>query len=284
MAQQAPPTPEKVVADFVTRLHVEQAMRDRFLGGNTEHRDNGRIFGGLVLAQAAIAAGYTVDADRTLHSLHAYFVRGGKPELPIEYHVERVRDGRSFTARRVLCRQGDEAICDVTASYVRPEEGISHQEPLSGVPMPEDLPEFTGWDEDDDPETWPFELRPIMGPDEPPEDPNQPAFAAAWVRIRAPLPADPMFHSAAMVFDSDAGSFAGIERRYGWDAFDFRVSASLDHAIWIHRPVVWDDWIYTQTETPVAHGGRALTFRKMYRRDGTHISTMAQEAIARRKR
>jgi acyl-CoA thioesterase-2 len=121
----------------------------------------------------------------------------------------------------------------------------------------------------------------VHQPDEPiPEGDHN----GAWVRVRAPLPDDPVVHTAALVYDSDAGSFAGIERIYGWDTMDFHASASLDHAIWIHRPVRWDDWIYTETVTPVAHAGRPLTFRKMYRRDGTHFATMAQEAIARRKR
>ncbi|HEY8172006.1 MAG TPA: acyl-CoA thioesterase domain-containing protein [Dehalococcoidia bacterium] len=273
-------TVDEVVAGFVRSLAVERVMHDRFVGASGS-REHGRIFGGLVLAQAAIAAGGTVDEGRTLHSLHAYFVRGGRPELPIEYHVERVRDGRSFTARRVLVRQGEEAICDVTASYVKPEDGIAHQEPLGHVPPPESLPEFREpWEDPDDPQIWPFELRLVQQPGEAPPD----GADAAWVRIRAPLPDDPVIHTAAFVFDSDAGSFAGIERRYGWDTMDFHASASLDHAFWIHRAVKWDDWIYTETVTPVANAGRALTFRKMYLRDGTHFATMAQEAIARQKR
>lgn len=277
----AQPTVEDVVADLVRQLHVEQAMHDRFVG-KSGPRDHGRIFGGLVLAQAAIAAGRTVDADRTLHSLHAYFVRGGRPELPIEYHVERVRDGRTFTARRILVRQADEAICDVTASFVRPEEGLAHQRPMRDVPPPESLPEFKDPDEPhDEPQVWPFDLRLVHQPGEqlPEGWPD-----AAWVRIRAPLPNDAVVHTAALIYDSDAGSFAGIEREYGWDSLDFHASASLDHAIWIHRPVRWDGWIYTETETPVAYAGRPLTLRRMYLPDGTHFATMAQEAIARRKR
>lgn len=270
---------QRVVGEFVRTLAVEERGGDVYVG-RSEPREWGRIFGGLVLAQAAIAAGRTVDG-RTLHSMHAYFVRGGKPDLPIEYHVERVRDGRTFTARRVLVRQGAEAICDVTASYVRPEEGISHFEPMGEVPPPESLPDFRDpFEPDEDPTDWPFELKLLMQPGE-----AAPAAEAdgAWVRVRAPLPEDPTIHTAALVWDSDAGSFAGIERRYGWDSIDFHASASLDHAIWIHRPVRWDDWIFTRTDTPVAHAGRALTLRKMYRRDGTHFATMAQEAIARRK-
>jgi acyl-CoA thioesterase-2 len=274
-------TVDEVVAGFVRSLDVERVMHDRFVGASGP-REHGRIFGGLVLAQAAIAGWRTVGEDRRLHSLHAYFVRGGKPELPIEYHVERVRDGRTFTARRILVRQGDEAICDVTTSFVRPEEGLSHQIALGDVPSPESLPEFREPDEDpNEPQVWPFELRLVSQPGEA-VDVDEPD--AAWIRLRGMLPDDPVVHTAAIIYDSDAGSFAGIERRYGWDTMDFHASASLDHAIWIHRPIRWDSWIYTETETPVANGGRALTFRKMYLPDGTHFATMAQEAIARQRR
>lgn len=244
------------------------------------------MFGGLVLGQAALAAGRTAP-DPTLHSLHAYFLRGGEPGRPIEYRVERVRDGRTFTARRVLARQGEQAICDITASFVHPEEGISHQEPMPDVPDPESLEDarFAFPDKDED-KPWPlgpFEWR-AWEPFDRVAQPGEDMTVREWCRIRAPLPDDPPLRTAALVYISDAGSFSGIERRYGWENVSHHASASLDHAMWIHRPVAWDGWMLMQTSTPVAHAARPLSYRQFFTRDGTQIASVAQEAIFRIQR
>ena len=126
----------KVVAEWIRELDVSAWGPDRYVGAPS--REEGRLFGGLVLAQAAIAAGRTVDG-RHLHSLHAYVLRPGRPKVPVEYHVERPRDGKTFTARRVLALQAGEAICDITVSFVRPEGGISHQGAMPEAPAPETL-------------------------------------------------------------------------------------------------------------------------------------------------
>ena len=277
----------RAVAEWVRELDVSAWGGDRFVGAPS--RESGRLFGGLVIAQGAIAAGRTVDTDRPIHSLHAYFLRPGKPKVPVEYHAERVRDGRSYTARRVLALQAGEAICDMTVSFARTEEGISHQGTMPNVIPPEEARDAGDFwreqhpDEDHDHEgDWPFEVRYITPPDIAANE-GETLQAYEWARIRSPLPDDPVIQSAGLIYWSDMGSFAGIERRYGWEGMVPQASASLDHAIWIHRPVRWDNWMLVATDTPVAHSARALTLREFYTRDGTHVATMAQEAVFRRR-
>jgi acyl-CoA thioesterase-2 len=282
-------TYQDLVDEFAQALHVEPAGDDRFVGQTAREpghdHEHERVFGGLVLGQAALAAGRTAP-DPTLHSLHAYFLRGGRPGVPIDYHVERVRDGRTFTARRVLVRQSGDAICDVTASFVHPEDGISHQDPMPDVPAPETLRDSRDAYPMDDGSLWP--LGPIewraFEPYDKIADPGESTVIHEWFRVRAPLPEDPQLHTAALVMVSDMGSFGGIERRYGWQGTSFKASGSLDHAIWVHRPVRWDGWMLMVTNTPVAHAARPLTYRQFYTRDGTIIASMAQEAIFRRER
>jgi acyl-CoA thioesterase-2 len=274
-----------LVARFVEQLDVRPAGGDRFVGAAEQESHHPRVFGGLVLGQAAIAAGRTAP-DPTLHSLHAYFLRGGRAGVPIDYAVERVRDGRTFTSRRVLASQQGEPICDITASYVHAEDGIAHQEPMPGVPDPETLRDAREQYPMEDGSLWPIgpmELRAWESFDKV-AGPRESTTVGVWMRMRAPLPDDPDIHAAALVFISDDGSLSGVERRYGWDGFSGKASASLDHAIWIHRPTRWDGWILMLTDTPVAHAARALTHRRFYTRDGTHVATMAQEAVVRRDR
>jgi acyl-CoA thioesterase-2 len=281
----------RAVAEWVRELDVSAWGGDRFVGAAS--REEGRLFGGLVIAQGAIAAGRTVDSDRNIHSLHAYFLRPGKPRVPVEYHAERVRDGRSFTARRVLALQAGEAICDMTVSFARPEEGISHQGTMPVVPPPEEARDAADFWRERHPENtheheehehqWPFDVRYITPPDIA-AAPGEPLHAYEWARLRSPMPDDPVIHSAGLIYWSDMGSFAGIERRYGWEGMVGNASASLDHAIWVHHPVKWDDWMLVCTNTPVAHSARALTLREFYARDGTHVATMAQEAVFRQRK
>jgi len=271
------------VGRFVRNLDVERVGHDWFVG--QPDREEGRLFGGQVIGQAALAAGRTAP-DPTLHSLHAYFLRPGRPDAAIEYSVERVRDGRTFAARRVLVRQEGVPICDVTASFVHPEEGISHQGVMPGAPDPDTLQDERLMYPTRDGSVYPpgpFEWRL-------PVDPNHVAGQGEsttvyeWGRVRLPLPDDPQLHAAAVVYISDAGSFAGIERRYGWEGASHKASASLDHAIWIHRPVRWDGWLLMVTENPVANAARALSYRQFYTRDGVHVASVAQEAVFRRER
>jgi acyl-CoA thioesterase-2 len=273
----------ELVARFVRVLDVRQVGHDWFVGDGD--RDEGRLFGGLVLGQAALAAGRTAP-DPTLHSLHAYFLRAGRPDVPIEYSVERVRDGRTFTARRVLARQAGEPICDVTASFVHPEDGITHQDARMEAPDPESLPDARDAYPMADGSLWPLgpmEWRTAVHPEHVAGE-GEPLLVQEWTRMRAPLPDDPQLHAAALAYISDAGSFAGIERRYGWSGFSGKASASLDHAIWIHRPTRWDGWLLMETDNPIAHAARALSYRRFFTPDGTLVASVAQEAVVRRER
>jgi len=279
-------TPQQIVEGFVRMLDVRPTDNDVFVSESArEHEEQHRLFGGLVLAQAAIAAGRTVD-DASMHSLHAYFLRGGRFDVPVEYHVERVRDGRTFKARRVLVRQGSEAICDVTTSFAHQEDGIAHQDPMPDAPDPETLVDAREQFPMEDGTLWPY------GPIEwrlcePPDyiaKPGERPLVREWARMRHPLPADPVLHAAALVFASDAGSFSAIERRYGDEGMEWRASASLDHAFWLHHPIFWDGWLLMTTESPVAYSARALSYRAFYTHGGLQVASMAQEAVVRRKR
>ena len=273
----------EAVERFVRNLDVERVGHDWFVG--EPDRTEGRLFGGQVIGQAALAAGRTAP-DPTLHSLHAYFLRPGRPDATIEYSVERVRDGKTFTARRVLVRQEGVPICDVTVSFVHPEDGISHQEAMPEAPDPDTLQDARIAYPNKDGTLWPlgpFEWRTAEHPDKVAAA-GEPTVVQEWGRVRLPLPDDPQLHAAAIVYISDAGSFAGIERRYGWEGASHKASASLDHAIWIHRPVRWDGWLLMVTENPVAHAARALSYRQFYTRDGVHVASVAQEAVFRRER
>jgi acyl-CoA thioesterase-2 len=274
---------KEAVERFVRNLDIERVGHDWFVG--QPDRGEGRLFGGQVLGQAALAAGRTAP-DPTLHSLHAYFLRPGRTDTHIEYSVERVRDGKTFTARRVLARQEGVPICDVTASFVHPEEGISHQEPMPDAPDPDSLQDARIAYPMPDGSLWPlgpFEWRTAEHPEKV-AGPGDSTVVSEWGRVRAPLPDDPQLHAAALVYTSDAGSFQGIERRYGWEGMSGKASASLDHAIWIHRPVRWDGWLLMVTDNPIAHAARALSYRRFYTPDGVQVASMAQEAVFRRER
>jgi acyl-CoA thioesterase-2 len=276
-------SPEDVVGEFIRILDVEPQGDDHFTGNpDPEDREHGRLFGGLVLAQAAIAAGRTVE-ERRLHSLHAYFLRPGRPDAPIEYDVERTRDGRTFVSRRVLAHQGAEPICDLSMSFARDEDGISHQDPMPQAAPPEHARDAGDFWPDENDRIWPFELRFLTPPDTLAR-PGESTLALAWQRPVAPLPDDPVIHAASLIYFSDAGSFAGIDRRYAHQDMYFPGSASLDHAVWLHRELRWDGWLLFVTDTPVAHSARALTWRRMYDQTGTHVASMVQEAVFRRQR
>ncbi len=306
------------VAQWVRRLDLEHTGGDRFVGGSEfaagGQAREGRAFGGLILAQAASAAGRTVGPS-ALHSLHAHFLRPAKAGVPIEYNVERVRDGRTFTARRVLACQAEETICDVTASFARPEDGITHQEPMPDVPDPEDCGQSPGaaaWLLQEARERFPEQFRkggeelPLIGALEwrlarPPgytPAPGKPLVLSHWMRVRSPLPDDLAVHTAAFVCISDNNTPAVIAVRYEggtddlrepqysprqpwWERFSF---ASLNCALWLHRPIRWDGWFLMVSESPAAHAARALVLRRIYTRDGTQVASIVQEVLFRPRR
>jgi acyl-CoA thioesterase-2 len=288
-----PPSP---VDDLVDRLRLESLDRDLFLG--QPGAGEGRLFGGLVAAQAAMAAMATVDSPREgaeagpairLHSIHAYFLRPGSYDRPIRFVVDRIRDGRSFTTRRVVAHQAGEAIFNMSASFVRPEEGMSHQRPMPEVGPPDGLPEWKtlrhrslGLPE---PEVFddPIEVR-VLDPSEFEDDRPRDPVRSVWLRTRGSLPDDPALHTAALIYATDRTLLGtAIKGVQGMPWRDF-MGASLDHAVWLHHPIHFDDWLLYSSVSPIAHEARGLIFGALYRRDGTQVASVAQEALIRRPR
>ena len=283
-------------ADLVALFDIEPTLPDRFVGHSPK---NGwpRVFGGQVVAQALVAASRTVEA-RAPHSLHAYFLLGGNPAEPISYEVERVRDGRSFTTRRVVARQRDEAIFVLSASFHRPEEGLDHQFPMPDAPDPESLVDpvaaiallgekaqkrLQGLLE----RIRPIEFRPLdfgRYTPMPPGSQREPK-QSLWVRIGGELPEDPAIHRAALAYLSDLTLLDTALVAHGRTVFDERFQvASLDHSLWFHRPFRADDWLLYVQDSPNAYGARGLTRGLLYDRAGALVASVAQEGIVRSMR
>ena len=277
---------EKALQQMLRQMEVRPTDYDRFRGDVDQQE--GRLFGGLVLAQSVMAAGRTTDRG-TIHSLHAYFLRAGKPIEPIDYMVERIREGRNFLTRRVTAIQGGHTIFEASVSFTSPEEGISHQMSMPAAPPPEGQKSW--WEAlqlPPGPEAsrrrsrWnnPIDIRlgsaetHLKGPDGLPR-------RAVWAMPSSMLPEDPLIHAAAMVYTSDSGMVATVAHAYGlWTPGG--ATASLDHAMWWHHPPRFDDWLLYVTDSPAAHNARALTWGHMYRRDGTLVASVAQEGLYRK--
>lgn len=270
---------------LVAQLQLEQLDRDLFLGdpGKGERR----LFGGLVAAQSVVAAYRTVE-EGALHSLHAYFLRPGRHDAPIRYVVYRIRDGRSFTTRDVVAYQSGEAIFNLSSSFVKPEEGVSHQGPMPGVPGPDGLPEWEMVRADRHEEAammkrWiaesPIEVRSCDPPDRQPRAGEAPT-RRVWIRAKGVLPEDPMVHAAVLTYASDMGLIATARIPHGIGRGE-PTAASLDHAVWFHQPPRFDGWLLYTSESPIANAARALILGQMYRQDGTRIASVAQEGLIR---
>jgi acyl-CoA thioesterase-2 len=245
-------------------------------------KGEGRLFGGLVAAQAVMAASATV-ARGDLHSLHLYFLRPGAHGVPIRFVVHRIRDGRTFTTRRVVAHQGGEAILGLESSFTLPEEGISHQD---AAPAAEDPSELPDWEvlrarmlrQPEAVRAQPIEVR-TCDPDDPDGKPQPPA-KRVWLRPVGPVPDDPRIHEALLVYASDRTLLSTASRPHGlpWGK---RMVASLDHAMWLHRPARFDDWVLYASHSPVAHAARGLVLGAMYDRAGVRIASVAQEGLVR---
>jgi acyl-CoA thioesterase-2 len=257
---------------------------DNLFHAQVDQRE-GRLFGGLVLAQSVVAAGRTVAAG-DIHSLHAYFLRPGKPVEPIDYQVERVRDGRTFTTRRISAIQAGDMIFEATVSFARPETGISYQPPMPAAPDPEGLP--TWWESvmSNRPQEaehhrrhrdWP---RPVeLYTASPPANDGLPT-RSVWAKTTSPLPDDPLIHAAAMAYLSDSGLIATVASRFGsWGPGG--ASASLDHAMWFHHAPKFDGWLLFNSESPTAHNARAVIFGGIWSQAGVRVASVAQEGLVR---
>ena len=257
----------EVLDELVALLELEQLEVNLFRGVSPDE-ERQRVFGGQVAGQALIAAGRTVEADRRVHSLHAYFLRPGDPNIPIIYDVDRIRDGHSFTTRRVVAIQHGHAIFNLAASFQIQERGPEHQYEMPTVPEPEDLPTFlerlTPYRERFTPEVWswlererPVETRSC----EPPRWIDKAAGTGeqhVWFKANGKLDDDPLLHACIVVYASDLTLLDTAVAPHQIDYTDesFQV-ASLDHAMWFHRPLRVDEWLLYHQKSPSASGARA---------------------------
>jgi acyl-CoA thioesterase-2 len=224
-----------------------------------------------VAGQALVAAGRTVPDDRRVHSLHAYFLRPGDPSVPIVYDVDRIRDGRSFTTRRVVAIQHGRPIFNLSASFHIDEPGVEHQEPMPvDIPEPEAASTFE----------WApaFDLRFIT----PEGGPGR--RQRLWFRAAGSLPDDPLLHVCVVAYASDMTLLDPVVNAHqlDWEDPSLQV-ASLDHAMWFHRPCRADEWLLYDEESPAASGARGLAMGRIFRRDGTLAVSVVQEGLVRVK-
>lgn len=279
-------------ASLLQVLDLEERDWDVYVG-RTPTTSLQRIFGGQVAGQALMAAGLTAPQERPVHSLHAYFLRPGDPQEEIRYVVERIRDGRSFSTRRVLAfqrRRGEDvAIFGLTADFQQPEQPVViHAQPMPEVPRPEDLPSLADLATAHGKAgavaleiSQAVEQRLTENPFAP--DPKSPPRTQTrnWMRVAGRLPDDPAVHTAALTFVSDLTLLSAGLARIGGGWGGRYVGASLDHAVWFHAPVRADEWFLYQTDSPAASAGRALCFGQIWSADGTHVATVAQEGLIR---
>ncbi|MGB3545200.1 acyl-CoA thioesterase [Rubrivirga sp.] len=252
-----------------------------------------RVFGGQVLAQALVAAGRSVEDGRECHSLHAYFILPGDIEAPIVYEVEKLRDGGSFSTRRVTAIQHGRPIFNASLSFHRVEDGPDHQaEPALEVPAPDDLTserELAAGIADRLPEPLrtvltrerPIDFRPV-DPADPLRPSPRPAQSATWLRADGTMPDDPLVHQAILAYASDWGLLATSLLPHGKSVFDGTIqAASLDHAIWFHRPFRADGWLLYAMDSPTAAGARAFTRGAVTDANGILVASTVQEGLVR---
>jgi acyl-CoA thioesterase-2 len=278
--------------ELIKLLELERLEHRLFRGSSPGSGQQTRVFGGQVAAQALVAAARTVP-DRAVHSLHAYFLREGDQSIPILYSVQHIRDGRSYTTRRVEAIQKGVVIFNLTASFHDPagEEGFEHQDDLGGPPPdPETVPSLPArlseWGIDAVPaaQLRLIDMRPIEFVD--PLDPRPlPPVRRVWFRATGPLPEDPVLHACVVTYASDLYLLGTALLPHGVPPQSRSVSfASLDHAMWFHRPFRADEWLLHVQRTPSASRGRGLAHGSIYTRDGTLAVTVVQEGVLRRRR
>lgn len=279
-------TPELFNTELVLDLlRLEQTGNDRFRG-QSHFMGSPHVFGGQVLGQALHAAARTV-TERLPHSLHAMFLLPGNHRLPIDYEVERVRDGGSFSTRRVVAFQEGRRIFVMSTSFQREEDGLSHQKPAPAAPDPETLPPNV--------EVVAARARaagrqyhpvPVDYRSDPVDDPYAPqpreARRLLWTRTPIALPDDTLAHQSLFAYVSDYGLLwtATLPHAVRMDDPQLQI-ASLDHAIWFHRPFRMDEWLLFAMESPNASGARGLSFAHVYNRSGELVATLAQEGLIR---
>ena len=281
------------VDTLLKRLDLERLDADLFRG-TSPNDGRPRIFGGLVASQSLIAACRTVE-DRSAHSLHSYFLHEGDPSTPVIYHVDRIRNGRSFATRRVVARQHGRAIFNLSVSFQADEDGLTHQTPMPDTPPPQSVPSnrqrMAEYAKNEHP-VFKFLLqieRPIEQRDIDHIDPSDPKPFAdphrLWFKADGALPDDPVIHQGVLTYATDLQLLDSCINYHGKSYLtpDLML-ASLDHTIWFHRPFRFDDWMLYVTESPNAAGGRGLNFGRIYAADGTLAASVAQESLMRIRR
>lgn len=281
------PSPQQAVDDLLALVELERLEGTLFRGTNPDTWPGGRVFGGLVAAQSLRAAIDTVEVEHVVHSFHSYFLRPGQLGMPIVYSVERLRDGRSFTTRRVTAIQRSEAIFAMDASFHRQgESGIDYQLPRApDAPGPDDAPAARapgpfGEGMQRPALFLPFDMR-ELGPTEPEPDGTYRSTRRVWVRTTAPLPDDPSVHACVLTFLSDMAVVLAVRppsAGLGWEGF---MGASLDHAVWFHRPVRVDEWVLYDLHALSNSNALGLARGVFHDHAGRLVASMTQEALVR---
>ena len=282
------------VKDLLDILDLEPLEVNLFRGRSPQTGWQ-RVYGGQVIGQALVAAVRTVDAERSPHSMHAYFILPGDPKVPLIYDVDRIRDGKSFTTRRVTARQHGHPIFSMLVSFHEQEEGLDHQADMPNVPPPEDLP---GEGEMRDklfaqmPETVrryyererPIEMRPVeMDRYSGTKYPD--GCFNVWFRTTGRLPDELAIHQCVLAYASDLTLLDASLARHGRTLFEKEfMAASLDHALWLHRPFRADEWLLYAQDSPNLHGSRGFSRGLIFTRDGTLVASVAQEGLVRLRR
>ena len=280
---------ENKASPLLAALQVERL--DTYLfRGFTPKPTMPRVFGGQVMAQAMNAAARTLDEGRELHSFHAYFIRPGNPEQPIIFDVDPIRDGRSFTTRRVVAKQDGKAIYNCSLSFMVPAEGFGHQQPMPPNSAPDDMESeqeyiermsarypgqftthalFPEWDI-----RWPRGFDPFRSGGEP--------VLETWLRFKSPVGDNPLLNQTLLAYASDFGLLAAASLPHSINPLDSRVQlASLDHGMWFHEPCDINQWLFYRAEGHWSGYGRGLNTGKLYQQDGTLVATTVQEGLMR---
>jgi acyl-CoA thioesterase-2 len=278
---------------LISLLDLEE-LEVNIFRGKSPKEERQRVFGGQVAGQALVAAGRTVDAS-VVHSLHAYFLRPGDPTIPILYEVDRIRDGKSFSTRRVVAIQHGQPIFHLSASFQHPEEGVEHMATMPEAPDPESLQTFRERmephleDASDDMRRWfarerPIDVREVDPMNEfAPE--KRPPRQLVWIRADGRLPDDLLLHQCVMAYASDMSLLDTTTLPHALSWWDPNVQmASLDHAMWFHRPFRADEWLLYAQESPSASGARGFATGSFFTRDGRLVASVAQEGLIRLRR
>jgi acyl-CoA thioesterase-2 len=280
------------LADLLTVLQLERLEHNLFRGVSRDMLGTPRVFGGQVLGQALFAASATVETNRAAHSLHAYFLLPGDVNAPIIYEVDRSRDGNSFSSRRVVAIQHGQQIFHMSASFQTEQEGLDHQLSMPPVPAPETLlgrvdalgnavgAPGTNWQGT---KSLPFDFRTVDTAAQMSGEPSAPV-SQFWFRAVDALPDDPMLHRSVLAYASDFYLLFAAAKPHGFTfPSDKLRMATIDHAMWFHRPLRVDDWLLYSVSSPSASGSRGLSVGSVFDRNGQLVASVAQEGMLRVK-